>query len=131
MSNFPHQPAMLVNLAGAHLPPVVLVSVPAKYQFCVDAGALAAACFFDDLAGAGLHDHIACSMQVFTASPGVGRAAMSAGSTSTTQACIDAFAAGYLGRVQQQLRLFHGERIGQRQAPEDARMFMRAAYASH
>ena len=123
--NNSNQPAFLVNLAGAHLPPVAL-SVPAQYQFCVDAGALAAVCFFDDLASAGLHDHIACSMQVFTASAGMGEGATNARSPAARQACIDAFAAGYLGRVQQQLRLFHGERIGRQQAPEDARMFMHA-----
>ena len=120
-------PALLINLAGAHLPPVAL-SVPAQFQFCVDAGALAAVCFFDDLTSAGLHDHIACSMQVFTSSAHMG--AMNARSPAGRQACIDAFAAGYLGRVQQQLRLFHGERTGRHQAPEDARMFMQA-HTSH
>ena len=124
-----NQPALLVNLAGANMPPVVL-SVSSRYQFCVDAGVMAATAFFDDLAAVGLHDHIACSMQVFTVSVRVGMAAVDDASPATMQACTDAFAAGYLGRVQQELRLFHGERIGRHQAPEDARMFMHA-HTSH
>jgi hypothetical protein len=120
-----NQSALLVNLAGAHMPPVAL-SVSSKYQFCVDAGVLAATAFFDDLAAVGLHDHIACAMQVFASSPSMGWVATNARPPSQMQACIDAFAAGYLGRVQQELRLFHGERIGRHQTPEDARMFMQS-----
>lgn len=122
MRNQFEQPALLANLAGPHLPPVAL-SVSAQYQFCVDAGAAAAEGFFDDLAAVGLHDHIACSMQVFTSSVRVGMAAVHDDSPGTLQACIDAFAAGYLGRIQQELRLFHGERVGRNQAATDAGMF--------
>lgn len=118
-------PALLANLAGPHFPPLAL-SVSSQYQFCVDAGASAAVGFFDDLAAVGLHDHIACSMQVFTSSVRVGMAAMDDHAPSTMQACIDAFAAGYLGRVQQELRLFQGESVGRTQSPTDARMFASA-----
>jgi hypothetical protein len=116
------QPALLANLAGPHLPPVAL-SVSSQYQCCVDAGAAAAVGFFDDLAAVGLHDHIACSMQVFTSSVRGGMAAVRDDSAATMQACIDAFAAGYLGRIQQELRLFHGESAGRNQAAMDGRMF--------
>lgn len=108
MRNQSQQQASLVNLAGPHLPRVVL-SVSSRYQFCVDAGALAATAFFDDSAVVGLHDHIACSMEVFAASVCVGMTATDGNASASMQAFIDAFAAGYLGRVQQELRLFHGE----------------------
>jgi hypothetical protein len=103
-----NQPALLANLAGAHMSPVA-----SQYQFCVDAGAAAAVGFFDDLAVVGLHDHLACSIQGFVADV----AAM-------TPADINAFAAGYLGRVHQELRMFCGEPIGPHWAPEEARMFL-------
>ena len=101
-------PALLANLAGAHLPPMAL-NVPAQYQFCVDAGASAAVGFFDDRAAVGLHDHIACSMHVFTSSVRVGMAVHDDISPGAMRACTDAFAAGYLGRIQQELRVSGGE----------------------
>lgn len=119
------QPAFLTNLAGAYLPPVVL-SVSSQYQFCVDAGALAAVCFFDDLNGVGLHDHIACSMEIFTSTVQQSVVALEAHFPGTLEACTDAFAAGYLGRIQQELRLFHGERGRRNQAAIDASMFMQS-----
>jgi hypothetical protein len=108
MRNCFTQPALLPNLAGQNLPPLAL-SVSAQYQFGVDAGASAAEGFFDDLTAIGLHDHIACCMQVFTSSVRIGMVAMHEDSPANMQACVDAFAAGYLGRIQQELRLFHGE----------------------
>ncbi|MET3134767.1 hypothetical protein AAKU55_005069 [Oxalobacteraceae bacterium GrIS 1.11] len=129
MRDFLQPPALLVNLAGSNFPPVAL-SVPAKYQFCVDAGVSAAVGFFDDLAVVGLHDHIACSMHVFTSSMRDGMAATGDLSPAKMQDCIDAFAAGYLGRVQQELRLFHGERVGRNQAAIDASMFA-SSQANH
>lgn len=122
MLNSAKQPALLANLAGPHLPPVAL-NISSQYQFCVDAGASAAMGFFDDLAAVGLHDHIACSMHVFTSSVGAGMAATGDYSPAKMQACTDAFAAGYLGRIQQELRLFHGEAVGRNRAATDARMF--------
>lgn len=122
MRNQFKQPALLANLAGPHLPPVAL-SVSAQFQFCVDAGASAAVGFFDDLAAVGLHDHIACSMEVFMSSVRVGMAAMDDQSPAMMQACIDAFAAGYLGRIQQELQLFHRKSARRNQAGIDASMF--------
>lgn len=103
-----NNPALLPNLVGAHLPPTAL-NVSAEFQFCVDAGRSAAIDFFDDLAAIGLHDHIALALSGFVSSI---RAAIVAGEIPTLismQACTDAFAAGYLGRIQQELRLFHGD----------------------
>ncbi|GGC98725.1 hypothetical protein [Undibacterium terreum] len=102
------QPALLANLIGPHLPPVAL-NVSARYQFCVDAGACAAVDFFDDLAAVGLHDHIALSLQAFNRSLRAAARQNPEFASIGAQACTDAFAAGYLGRIQQELRLFHGE----------------------
>jgi hypothetical protein len=102
-------PAVLESLRGPHRPPVAL-PVSADYQFCVDAGVLAGAGFLEDLALFCLHDHIAVSMRAFVL--GLERAwsaprdACDAWPASRRQACIDAFAAGYLGRIQQELQLF-------------------------
>lgn len=108
MCNSPARPALLVNLGGPDLPPVVL-NISARLQFCVDAGASAALGFFDDLTAVGLHDHIALSMHTFMEPARAYLVAHDLISPSTLQACTDAFAAGYLGRIQQELRLFQGE----------------------
>jgi hypothetical protein len=124
MSAIPNQSAFLANIGSAYFPPDL--SVAAQHQFFIDAGAAAAEGFFDDLAVVGLHDHIALSMQIFTSSVRVGMPAMRDDSSATMQSCVDAFAAGYLGRIQQELRLFHGERIGRNQAMAAVRMFTQA-----
>lgn len=111
------QAALLVNLAGAGLPPVAL-NISAQYQFCVDAGVVAAEGFFDGLADIGLHDHIALSMHVFMRSVRSGTAFAGDVAPVTVPGCTDAFAAGYLGRIQQELRLFHGESRSQRPQAE-------------
>lgn len=122
MLNHAKQPALLANIAGPHLPPVAL-NISSQYQFCVDAGASAAMGFFDDLAAVGLHDHIAYAMHVFTSSVAAGMAATGDYAPAKMQACADAFAAGYLGRIQQELRMFHGEDAGRNTAATAACMF--------
>lgn len=99
--------AVLPHLSGIQLPALSL-SVSAQFQFCVDAGAASAVCFFDDMTSVGLHDHVALSMHAFVASFDAGAPIDVFGQLLRTsrQACIDAFAAGYLGRIQQELRLF-------------------------
>jgi hypothetical protein len=107
------QPATLVNLNGPALSPVQL-NIAKRFQFCVDAGAAAATGFFDELTVVGLHDHIALSMHMFM------RSVHSTDDSSNgmpltplaTQGCTDAFAAGYLGRIQQELRSFRAEHSG-------------------
>lgn len=120
MSTFISQPALLKNLAGAHLPPEAL-NVSVEFQFCVDAGACAAACFVDQLTAVGLHDHIAVSMQGFLHSmdSAIASESLEAGRwlRERKQRCIDAFGAGYLGRVHQKLRLIHPVQSSERLAP--------------
>ncbi|MGZ9045941.1 MAG: hypothetical protein ACXW24_16085 [Telluria sp.] len=108
MRSSPARPALLVNLGGPDLPPVVL-NISERLQFCVDAGASAALGFFDDLTAVGLHDHIALAMHAFMQPARAYLVDNDHLSPSTLQACTDAFAAGYLGRIQQELRLFQGE----------------------
>lgn len=87
----------------------VALPILAIYQRCLDAGARAALGFFDDLAGVGLHDHLASSVQSFSAS--VGPALLGAGEhrDASLERSIGLFAAGYLGRIRQELRIFEGE----------------------
>lgn len=111
MLNQLHTSALLENIAGVNLPPLDL-GISSQFQFCVDAGASAAGAFFGNLSDFNLHDHIAYALQSFTASVGVGMTACGTYDATKVQACIDAFAAGYLGRIQQELRLFHGHAFG-------------------
>lgn len=105
--------ATLVNLGGQALPPVVL-NISKRFQFCVDAGAAAAVGFFDAHTSVGLHDHIAMSMHLFMCSmrTTVDSMPIEPMTPDVAQDCTDAFAAGYLGRVHQELRLFRDERSG-------------------
>jgi hypothetical protein len=106
--------ALLENLGGPHLQPVAL-SVSARYQVCVDAGVAAAVVFFDELADFCLHDHIACSVSVFTETARASLAKSGDSSHERVRACVDAFTAGYLGRIHQELRFFRdGESKGHR-----------------
>lgn len=94
--------ALLVNLGGSHLPPLVL-SVSSHFQFCVDAGAASAVGFFSDVSAIGLHDHVAASLHEFMRSVRLGMAGSGESSPAMSQQCMDAFAAGYLGRIQQEM----------------------------
>lgn len=78
-------------------------------QLCIEAGAAAAVSFFDERTSLGLHDHIAASMHCFMQSLRALQTATSGAAPIATQTCTDAFAAGYLGRIQQELRLFRNE----------------------
>lgn len=104
--------AVLPNAPGTE-PPALPLAVAARFQFCVDAGAASAVCFFDDMTTVGLHDHVALSMHAFMASLEGGPSASPMGELlrANREACVDAFAAGYLGRIQQELRLFKPGRV--------------------
>jgi hypothetical protein len=121
MSGWDKHQAMLEHLGGPHLPPVAL-NISAQYQFCVDAGAAAAVCFFDDLTSVGLHDHIALSVHGFMVSVRAGMWATKGVPAVAMQGCTDAFAAGYLGRIQQELRLFHSDGLRRSQGPASRRI---------
>lgn len=103
--------ASLRNLVSPNLPPVML-NIPVEYQFCVNAGVLAAEAFFDEITAIGLHDHIATCMHAFLRPVRSSTAAAGGMSPSVLQGCTDAFAAGYLGRIQQELRIFRDSGCG-------------------
>ncbi len=90
------------------MPPLDL-GIGFEFQFCVNAGVAAATDFFRNLSDFSLHNHIAVAAQSFSASVGAGLAAAGCYEPMVMQSSMDAFAAGYLGRIQQELRLFHGE----------------------
>ena len=100
--------ATLDNLGGNHLPPVLL-NVDRNLQGCVDAGVYYALHFFDDLTQCGLHDHIALCTHEFLGQINQTLAAQNHANPLNQQLCINAFVAGYMGRIQQELRLFHGK----------------------
>ncbi|WP_295990454.1 hypothetical protein [Rugamonas sp.] len=103
--------AQLENLGGAHLPPVAL-PVAGEFQYCVDAGAAAAVCLFADAEFIGLSDHIALALRGFKAAlerfiaagAGMRGSAPRRAVQPRMRACIAAFEAGYLGRIQQEKR---------------------------
>lgn len=106
-----HKPfpfASLAHPAGAHLPPLEL-DISAQYQFCVNAGAAAARSFLAHGSGFFLHDHIARALHSFDVSVSTGLAAAGGYDALAMQEYNDAFAAGYLGRVQQELTLLRGD----------------------
>lgn len=98
-----YQPASLPNLAGAHLPPVLL-AIDARYQFAVDCGAYAALVFFDEHPEITLHVHLPASLEHFIRQTRLGAAALGVEWNGRDKETTDAFLAGYLGRIQQELR---------------------------
>ena len=102
--------AQLENLGGAHLRPVAL-SVSDEFQCCVDAGAAAAACFLVvDAEFIGLQDHSALAVRRFktalersiVAGAGIHGPARRRAIMPRLLACVAAFEAGYLARIQQE-----------------------------
>ena len=95
--------AVLPNLLGKGFPEHEL-NIAGQYQFCVDVGAMAASDFFGNMPDCALHDHIALAAHEF-----IRMAAKASLTPQELQASRTAFIAGYLGRIQQELRLFHAE----------------------
>ncbi|MFZ6673956.1 hypothetical protein [Undibacterium sp. Xuan67W] len=100
------QQAILPNLAGMHLPPVAL-AIDARYQFAVDCGAYAAMVFFEEHPDIALHTHLPASLACFQQNVRQTVASLDVVMTGRDQPVIDAFVAGYLGRIQQELRTMH------------------------
>lgn len=101
--------AVLPNLLGKGFPEHEL-NIAGQYQFCVDVGAMAASDFFGNMPDCALHDHIALAAHDF-----MRMAAKAILRPQELQDSRTAFIAGYLGRIQQELRLFHNEASPQRQ----------------
>ncbi|MBI3283421.1 MAG: hypothetical protein HYZ65_01015 [Burkholderiales bacterium] len=106
MFNPSHQPAILPNISGAHLPPLAL-PVDACYQGAVDCGIRAAQAFFNEDEAVSLHAHLPACLHHYLQLVRQACAVLEFSETvwqQHEQASRDAFCAGYLGRIQQELR---------------------------
>lgn len=99
-----YQPATLPHPSGAHLPHVTL-AIDVRYQFAVTCGAQAAMVFFEEDQAITLHAHLPASLGYFLKQSRLGAAVLGVDFSESAKACTDAFVAGYLGRVQQELRI--------------------------
>ncbi|MEB0029310.1 hypothetical protein QN372_00965 [Undibacterium sp. RTI2.1] len=114
------QQATLPNLSGVHLPPMAL-AIDARYQFAVDCGAYAAMIFFEEHPDIALHTHLPASLACFQENLRHRVAGLEVAIHGRDQPVVDAFVAGYLGRIQQELRTMQP-------APQSARHDDEPAY---
>ena len=107
MSN-PHQTAALPCFSGERLPYISL-TVAARYQYTVNCGAQAAMLFFSDHHDITLHVHLPASLAYFIERAQQEVKRLGLGESSRDAEVVNAFVAGYLGRIQQELRFMRGE----------------------
>lgn len=120
MLNTAFQAANLPNLAGTHLPPLEL-PVDASYQSAVDCGMRAAQAFFNEDEAVSLHAHLPACLHHYLQFLRQACALLVSAETvwqQHEQASRDAFCAGYLGRIQQELRLMRSSPPRQRHAAQ-------------
>ncbi len=79
--------------------------VDVRYQFAVNCGAQSAMVFFDEDQAITLHAHLPASLGYFIQQTRRGAAALGVDFSEMSKACTNAFVAGYLGRIQQELRI--------------------------
>jgi hypothetical protein len=83
----------------------IALKIDARYQFAVTCGAQSATAFFEEDHAISLHAHLPASLAFFTEQARLGAAALGLQYIDYAKACSDAFVAGYLGRIQQELRI--------------------------
>lgn len=98
-----HQTAYLPNLNGSNLPQASL-PIDVRFQFAVTCGAQSASVFLEEEDGISLHEHLPASLAYFTEQAKLGAAALGLQYNDHAKACTDAFVAGYMGFLQQELR---------------------------
>lgn len=103
MSKSSQSHAALPNAFGSKRPSV-FVSIDARLQFAVTCGAQSACAFFEEDEAISLHAHLPASLAFFTEQARLGAAALGLSYSDYAKACTDAFVAGYLGYIQQELR---------------------------
>jgi len=103
MHNTTSNAAVLPHIDGSHRS-FVLTSIEARYQFAVTCGAQSASAFFEEDDAISLHAHLPASLAFFTEQARLGAAALGLQYGDYAKACTDAFVAGYLGCIQQELR---------------------------
>jgi hypothetical protein len=104
MNRTSHQRAQLPDSPCERLPHIAL-PIDARFQYAVDCGVIAACAFFDEDQSITLHAHLPASLEFFLRQTRKGAAALGVNFSDTSQAIADAFCAGYLGRIQQELRI--------------------------
>ena len=118
MSDSSFQCATLPDPAGAGLPAMTL-PVDARYQQAVDCGVRAAQAFFCEDDAISLHAHLPACLHHYLQMVRQACALLASAETvwqQHEQASRDAFCAGYLGRIQQELRLLRPSPPRQRHA---------------
>jgi hypothetical protein len=103
MNAHSNQQAFLPDLNG--VPSSISLTINARYQFAVTCGAQSATAFFEEDQAISLHAHLPASLSFFTEQARLGAVALGLQYSDYAKACTDAFVAGYLGRVQQELRI--------------------------
>jgi hypothetical protein len=98
------QQATLPHPSGAQMPHITL-PIEARYQFAVNCGAQSATVFFDEDQAITLHAHLPASLGYFLRQSRLGAAVLGVDFSESAKACTDAFVAGYLMRLQQELRI--------------------------
>lgn len=96
--------AYLPHINDKHFPEVIL-PIDARFQFAVTCGAQSASAFFEEDDAISLHAHLPASLAFFTEQARLGAAALGLQYSDYAKACSDAFVAGYLGYIQQELRV--------------------------
>ena len=104
MSKFPTSHAVLPDALNG-TPSQILLSIDSRFQFAVTCGAQSASAFFEEDDAISLHAHLPASLAFFTEQARLGAAALGLDYLDYIKPCTDAFVAGYLGRIQQELRI--------------------------
>lgn len=102
---------MVNQTLRAYLPPLndkfsteISLPIDARYQFAVTCGAQSASAFLEEDDAISLHAHLPAYLAFFTEQARLGAAALGLQYGDYAKACTDAFVAGYLGCIQQELR---------------------------
>jgi hypothetical protein len=97
------QHAFIPHPNGAHFPETIL-TIEARYQFAVTCGAQSATAFLNEHPEITLHTHLPVSLDYFLNQARQGAMALGVDLQGVDKLVTDAFLAGYLGRIQQELR---------------------------
>lgn len=104
MSKPMHTQAAIPHPSGKHSPDMP-VPVDTRYQVAVTCGAHAASGFMAEDASVSLQAHLPASLAFFLRQSKQSADVLGVAFDDYRQALTDAFVAGYLGRIQQELRL--------------------------
>lgn len=116
MPNQATHKASLPHPNGRHFPSLVL-TIDARYQFAVTCGAESASAFFHEHPEITLHAHLPASLEYFLRQARVGAAALGVEWAGRDREITDAFLAGYMGRIQQELRIMRTPNPPEQRAP--------------